>query len=75
MAVKDRLDPRACAEERLLMGLRTDEGVARSDIAVLTLRHLPDLVEAGMIEADSARLRATPAGRLLLDRVTQMLAD
>ncbi len=75
LLVREFLDPRAQAEERLLMGLRTDEGVGRAELAALSLFRLPELVEAGMIAADPARLVATPAGRLLLDRVTQMLAE
>ena len=75
LAVREALGPRARAEERLLMGLRTDEGVSRAELAALPLARLPELVDAGMIVADAARLRATPAGRLLLDRVTQMLAE
>jgi len=75
LAVRDVLDPRARAEERLLMGLRTYEGVSRTELAALSLARMAELVDAGMIVADAANLRATPAGRLLLDRVTQMLAE
>ena len=73
--VCETLDPRARAEERLLMGLRTYEGVTRAELAPLALARLPELVDAGMIAADAVSLRATPAGRLLLDRVTAMLAE
>jgi len=75
LEVREALDMRAQAEERLLMGLRTYEGVAQSEVAALSLTRLPELLEAGMIQSDGLRLRATPAGRLLLDRVTQMLAE
>jgi oxygen-independent coproporphyrinogen-3 oxidase len=75
LAVRDVLDPRACAEERLLMGLRTDEGVKRTELRPLSLARLPELLDAGMVVADALSLRATPTGRLLLDRVTQMLAE
>ena len=75
LSVRETLDPRARAEERLLMGLRTYEGVTRAELAPLALARLPELIDAGMITADTGSLRATPAGRLLLDRVTQMLAE
>ena len=75
LAVCEPLDPGTRAEERLLMGLRIDEGVSRADLPPLSLRRLPELVDAGLIAADAARLCATPAGRLVLDRVTAMLAE
>ena len=72
------LDARAVAEERLLMGLRTTEGVAFGDLAALALtagaervRHLAAL---GLVRTGDGRLTATPAGRLVLDRLTIELA-
>ncbi len=75
LVVRETLSHRACAEERLLMGLRTYEGVARSEVSALVLARLPELIEADLVIADAQRLRATPAGRLVLDRVTGMLAE
>jgi len=75
LAVRETLDPRARAEERLLMGLRTYEGVVRAELSALSLARLPDLVEAGLMIGDLGRISATPAGRLVLDRVTGMLAE
>jgi putative oxygen-independent coproporphyrinogen III oxidase len=75
LVLQERLTPRARAEERLLMGLRTGEGVAARDLAALSLARLPELVEAGLMAVGADRLRATPAGRLVLDRVTGMLAE
>ncbi len=75
LAVREMLTPRARAEERLLMGLRTYEGVGRAELAGLSLARLPELVEADLIVMEANRIRATPAGRLLLDSVTQMLAE
>jgi oxygen-independent coproporphyrinogen-3 oxidase len=75
LSVRETLSPRARAEERLLMGLRTDEGVARAELGALSLARLPELVEAGLIADRGERLSATPAGRLVLDRVTAMLAE
>lgn len=77
-ATRETLDPRQTAEERLLSGLRIGPGVAFADVAALGLA--PDhpevaaLVSAGLIADDPLRLRATPAGRMLLDHVTTRLA-
>jgi len=68
-ARSERLDPVAAAEERLLMGLRLDEGVPLAELAPLTLR-LDRALEAGAVEVERGRLRATVAGRLVLDHVT-----
>jgi oxygen-independent coproporphyrinogen-3 oxidase len=69
------LSPREAAEERVLSGLRIAEGVARADLAALDLapEALEDLVELGLLARDPERLRATPAGRLVLDRLTAEL--
>jgi putative oxygen-independent coproporphyrinogen III oxidase len=75
LLVRETLTPRARAEERLLMGLRTDEGVSRFELSALALARWPELVDAGLMTPDEACLRATPAGRLVLNRVTEMLAE
>jgi putative oxygen-independent coproporphyrinogen III oxidase len=66
------------AEERLLLGLRIDDGVAFDEVAVLGLTHEAEKVrrhvELGLLVDDPQRLRATRAGRLLLDRLTGALA-
>lgn len=74
---REALTPREAAEERLLLGLRIDDGVGLDEVAALRLtpvsvRHL---VEAGLLADDPARLRATRAGRLVLDRLTAELAS
>lgn len=61
------------AEERVLMGLRTLEGVSLGELAALPLQRLPELVESGHIRRQGDRICATPAGRLLLDHVTERL--
>jgi oxygen-independent coproporphyrinogen-3 oxidase len=71
---RETLTAEEAAEERLLMGLRIEEGVERADLAPLALNALPDLVEAALIRSDERRLYATPAGRLVLDRVIAALA-
>ena len=75
---REILNPVEAAEERLLLGLRIDDGVAFEEVAVLGLsadaakvrRH----VELGLLADDPQRLRATRAGRLVLDRLTGALA-
>lgn len=73
----EALSPVARAEERLLMGLRTDEGVWFGELAALglTAGHpvVAGLVGEGLLAADPARLRATRAGRVVLDGVTRTL--
>jgi len=73
---REVLNAREAAEERLLLGLRIDDGVGFGEVAALGLspasvRHL---VEAGLLADDPQRLRATRAGRLVLDRLTAELA-
>jgi oxygen-independent coproporphyrinogen-3 oxidase len=74
----ERLSAIETAEERLLLGLRIDAGVGFEELSALGLSptdsRVASLVELGLIAADPLRLRATRAGRLLLDRVTASLA-
>jgi putative oxygen-independent coproporphyrinogen III oxidase len=72
----ETLDPREAAQERLLSGLRITEGVPRGEVAALDIapETVADLQRLGLLEADPERLRATPAGRLVLDRLTAELA-
>jgi putative oxygen-independent coproporphyrinogen III oxidase len=74
-STRERLGGRAVALERLLMGLRTVEGVALSDLAALP-------VPLGRIEAlegfaavRDGRLTVTAKGRPVLDRIVADLAD
>jgi coproporphyrinogen III oxidase-like Fe-S oxidoreductase len=61
------------AEERALMGLRTDEGVALCELALLPMVNLEGLIESGHLLRAGGRLTATPAGRLVLNHVTERL--
>ena len=71
------LDALAAAEERLLLGLRINEGVPFAELAALGLTPdtppVRDLVELGLLVGDPRRLRATAAGRRVLDRLTAEL--
>ena len=79
IASRETLTPREAALERLLMGLRTHEGVCWRDLAPLGLTPASattmGLDRLGLIEAGASRLRATAAGRPVLDRVIAELAD
>ncbi len=77
-AVRETLSLAEAAEERLLSGLRIAEGVRFEEVAALGLTPThPDVrhfVELGLLVDDPARLRATAAGRQVLDRLTADLA-
>lgn len=70
------LTPREAAQERLLTGLRILDGVDRVELAALEIAPslIADLVALGLLADDPLRLRATSAGRLVLDRLTAELA-
>ena len=75
---RETLDPRAQAEERLLMGLRTFEGVGLGELEPIGLGAghpaIADLAAAGLVKVEGDRLVAAPAGRLVLDRIIAELA-
>jgi oxygen-independent coproporphyrinogen-3 oxidase len=75
-ATREALDPIEAAQERLLSGLRITEGVPLAEVAALGIlpRTIADLIGLGLLVDDPLRLRATPAGRLVLDRLTVELA-
>ena len=77
-AERERLTPVEAAEERLLSGLRIVEGVPFEEVAALELRPnhpaVRRMVELGLVADDARRLRATPQGRRVLDRLTAELA-
>ena len=62
--------PREAATETLLMGLRLREGVEIARVAsVLDQKAVARLEAEGLLVGDAKRLRATPAGMLLLDAI------
>jgi putative oxygen-independent coproporphyrinogen III oxidase len=77
-ATDEILSPGEAAEERLLAGLRITEGVPFAEVGALGLSpihpEVADLVAAGLLAPDLQRLRATPAGRLVLNWLTSRLA-
>ncbi|MDF2901811.1 MAG: coproporphyrinogen oxidase [Phenylobacterium sp.] len=78
LATQERLTAVEAAEERLLAGLRIEPGVSFEEVRALGLspvhREVRDLIAAGLLAPDPDRLRATSAGRLILDHVTSRLA-
>jgi len=80
VVIDDPLSREEVADEMLLMGLRLTEGVSAERYRQMSGRafdplRVADLLEHGMIveEADG-RLRATPAGAMVLDAVVADLA-
>lgn len=68
---------RDSAEEKALLGLRTVEGVALGDLAALgrtpDTEPLAGLIESGFLAVGAGRVRATGAGRPVLDGVLRAL--
>jgi len=74
----EALSPVEAAEERLLLGLRIGEGVPFAELGALGLTpsdgRVVEMMELGLVAPDPERLRATAAGRLVLDGLTARLA-
>ncbi len=68
------LDRREVALERLLMGLRTTEGVGLAEIAALDIPEDRFADLEGLVRLQGGRLAATIAGRPVLDAVVARLA-
>ena len=68
---------RDAAEERVLLGLRTVEGLALADLAPLGRSEaeepLAGLISDGFLVVDAGRVRATATGRPVLDGVLRAL--
>jgi len=71
------LSDREAAEERLMLGLRIEEGVPLAALEPLALTpghpRIVSAAEDGLLEVAGGRLRATPRGRGLLDYVLKRL--
>jgi putative oxygen-independent coproporphyrinogen III oxidase len=74
---RDGQSPLEAAEERLLLGLRTVEGVAVADLEALDLSpdrdRLADLLADGFLTRADDRIAATATGRPVLDAVLKAL--
>lgn len=73
---RTRLSRTEAAVERLLMGLRTSDGVSLAELEPLRMapERLAALSSAGLVQAAGGRIKATARGRLVLDRITLDLA-
>lgn len=70
----DPLSEEERAEEALVMGLRTNDGVSRASImCILDDRQIDVLNEQGFLRATPTHLILTPKGRLLADRIAAEL--
>ncbi|NUT00817.1 MAG: coproporphyrinogen III oxidase [Sphingomonas sp.] len=80
MSEEETLSPAEAADEALVMGLRLSEGIdplvlrERFGKVVVNEAAVDRLVGTGHLERDRERIRTTPAGRLLLDRVLAEIA-
>ena len=76
-AEREALDPQGAAEERVLLGLRTVEGVPLATLTRLGLSDqtgpLADLIADGFLTLTEGRVAATPTGRPVLDAVLRAL--
>ena len=70
-----RLSAEAMGRERLVMGLRLEEGIPRAPIeGAVDATAVARLASLGLIEQTGERLRVTPAGMLLLDAILTEIA-
>jgi putative oxygen-independent coproporphyrinogen III oxidase len=71
----ERLTARDAAIERLLLGLRSLEGVPVAELTGLALNqdHAALFAKQGLITLDNHKITATAAGRAVLDRLTAEL--
>ncbi len=80
IAETEQLSIKDVAVERLIMGLRMSEGLARSDIESLTGQRMPAadldrLGDEGLLVATQDHIHLTAQGRLLADHVAARLID
>jgi oxygen-independent coproporphyrinogen-3 oxidase len=77
---EEKLAAREAADEALVMGLRLTEGIDRHALAerfgvpIVDESTVNRLARSGHLTVDGDRIQATPAGRLLLDRLLAELA-
>jgi oxygen-independent coproporphyrinogen-3 oxidase len=80
LSEEELLSAGEAADEALVMGLRLSEGVdaealqERFEKPIIDWRAVDRLSASGHIERDGGRVRLTPAGRLLLDRILGEIA-
>ena len=74
-----RLSPSEHADEILLMGLRTEEGVELARVDALrekpiNRQAIAQMCEFGLLNSDGKTVSLTPAGRVLANKVAEVLA-
>jgi oxygen-independent coproporphyrinogen-3 oxidase len=81
IAEEEPMTATEAADEALVMGLRLAEGIEPAALAarfgqqaIVDWRAVDRLVRSGHLRRDGARLAATPAGRLVLDRILGEIA-
>lgn len=78
LSAREALSPRDVALERLLMGLRIDEGVGWDEVEAVGLTPkspvVTGFIEQGLITKSPTGFAATRAGRAVLDRLVATLA-
>lgn len=80
IASEELVSPEEQAREMLLMGLRINEGIdlvrhARLSNRPLAPERIAALADLGLVTLDRTRLKATPAGRRILNAVIADLAE
>ena len=70
--VRTTLTEQDDVEERLMMGLRLEEGIKETKFSEY-INKFNDLIEIGMLERPQERVRTTPAGRRVLNAVVREL--
>ena len=71
VAGREMLTPRQQLEEQLMLGLRTQMGIARSLLGELNVaaKLVSEALGSGLLTMDANRIWVTPKGRLLVDRI------
>lgn len=78
---EEMLTPEEASHEALVMGLRLAEGIEPNALAerlgvdrIVDGERVSPLSKLGLLEQEGARLKTTPAGRLLLDSILAEIA-
>jgi putative oxygen-independent coproporphyrinogen III oxidase len=71
VAAREELTARQQLEEQLMLGLRTQSGISKSLLSELDVsaKLVSESLGRGLLTMDRDRIRVTPAGRLLVDRI------
>ena len=73
---REAMSAEAAAEEYVLMGLRVEDGLSLARLEAIrgeAVRVEPGLVADGLLKIEGGRMRATEAGRMVLDGLTRAI--